>query len=98
MKIIITESQFIKLGLRRRLDELPKHIKNAYDWLNPKAFGTFDEFMNRVIINATGLYIKDNMYEPNHDLYQDSRITVEPIVRNLVTDKYYEELLDYYNS
>lgn len=98
MKIIITESQFVKLKLKRHLDELSKHIENAYDLLNPKAFKTFDEFLNRVIINASGQFVYEYMNEPDRNFYQNSRTIIEPIVRNLVMDKYFKDLLDYYKS
>lgn len=98
MKIIITESQLIKLALKRRLDELSKHIRNSYDWLNPKAFQTFDEFLERVIKNAAGQFISEEMNVIEYDSFQYLRTTIEPIVRNLVVDKYYKEIFDYYNS
>ena len=98
MKIIITESQFRNLWLKRRLDELPNHIRSAYDSLNPNAFNTFDEFLNRVINNATGFFIDESMDERDYDFYQASKIRIKPIVRNLVNDKFYKEILDFYNS
>lgn len=98
MKYIITESQFENLWVKRRLDQLPKYIRESYNWLNPKAFNTFDEFLNRVIVNATSFFIDKSMQERDWDLYRASKTKLEPIVRALATDKYYKEILDYYNS
>ena len=43
----INESELTQL--KRRMDELPKCIKAAYTWLNPRVFNTLDEFIQRVL-------------------------------------------------
>ena len=32
-------------SIKRRMEELPRHIRSMYKWLNPKAFYDFDEFI-----------------------------------------------------
>ena len=58
MKYIITESQLKNLRIRRNIPtELRKYITSSFEWLNPKAFNNFDEFLERVIFSATRDYV-----------------------------------------
>jgi hypothetical protein len=97
MKIIITERQLKNLRLRRNIvDELPKYVTSTFKWLNPKAFNNFDEFLERVIFSATRDYVGAFIDGPEE--YDDLRTMLEPIVREMVIDRYYDEILDYYNK
>ena len=97
MKIIITEKQLRNLRVRRNIfDELPKYITSTFEWLNPKAFNDSDEFLERVIFSATRDYVGAFIEEPED--YDDFREMIEPTVRDMVMGKYFDEILDYYNS
>jgi len=95
MKIIITEKQLKNLRVRRNIiDELPKYITSTFEWLNPKAFINFDEFLERVIFSTTRDYVGAFIDGPEE--YDDLRTMIEPIVRETVIGQYYDEILDYY--
>lgn len=97
MKIIITERQLRNLKIRRNIsDELPKYITSTFKWLNPKAFNNFDEFLERVIFSTTRDYSGD--FVDSSEDYEKVIPQVETIVRDVVMDRYYDDILDYYNS
>lgn len=97
MKIIITEKQLENLRVRRNIfNELPKYITSTFSWLNPKAFNDFDGFLERVIFSATRDYVGAFIEVPEY--YDDFREMIEPMVRDLVMGKYYDEIIEYYNS
>lgn len=97
MKIIITEKQFKNLRVRRNIfDELPKYITSTFEWLNPKAFSNFDEFIERVIFSASRDYVGAFIDGPEE--YDDLRNMIEPTVRDMVMNQYYDEILDYYEN
>jgi hypothetical protein len=96
MKIIITESQFVNLELRRNLNRLPQYIRSTYNWLNPKAFKDFDEFLERVIFSASRDYTSE--FIVNKDDYYTMWESLKLIVRDIVMNQYYDEILNYYNS
>lgn len=94
MKIIITESQFVNLELRRNLNRLPQYIRSTYNWLNPKAFKDFDEFLERVIFSASRDYTSE--FIANKDDYYTIWETLKPIVRDIVMNQFYDEIYEYY--
>lgn len=97
MKIIITEKQLKNLRVRRNItDELPKYITSAFEWLNPKAFNNFDEFLERVIFSATRDYVGAFIDGPEE--YDNFKDMMEPTVRDMVMSRYFDEILNYYNS
>lgn len=97
MKYIITERQLRNLKIRRNIsDELPKYITSTFKWLNPKAFNNFDEFLERVIFSTTRDYSSD--FVDSSEDYEKVIPQVETIVRDVVMDGYYDDILDYYNS
>jgi len=97
MKYIITERQLRNLKIRRNVsDELPKYITSTFKWLNPKAFNNFDEFLERVIFSTTRDYSGD--FVDSSEDYEKVIPQVETIVRDVVMDRYYDDILDYYNS
>lgn len=100
MKIIITEKQHGNLRLRRNIDEeLPKYITSAFKWLNPKAFGNFDEFLERVIFSASRDYTLEFLGDiENTEDYYSTWDSMKPLVREIVMNQYLDEVLHYYNS
>jgi len=100
MKYIITESQSKNLRLRRNIQtELPRYIMATYDWLNPKAFGNFEEFLERVIFSASRDFTSEYMGDiQNTDEYYSLWESMKPIVRDIIMNEYHDEILNYYNS
>lgn len=97
MKYLITEQQYKSLRVKRNIfSKLPKYITSTFKWLNPKAFNNFDEFLERVIFSATRDYVGD--FVENPDEYDDLRNMIEPTVRDMVINQYYDEILNHYNS
>lgn len=97
MKYIITENQLITLELRRNLNELPKYISSSYQWLNPKAFDNFDEFLDRVIFSATRDYVGEFIGH-NTEKYDVIKSKFQFYVRELVMKEYYDKILYYFTS
>jgi hypothetical protein len=95
----IDESDNI-LFLKRRIDLIPKYIRGSYDWLNPGAFYTIDEFIDRVVFSATREFISDNRDDLEYEHQLDVRDEIEPMIKKyLINDKeLYEEVVKYFNS
>ena len=97
MNYLITEDQFENLRLRRNMiEQLPKYITSTFKWLNPKAFGNFDEFLNRVVFSAARDYTAENV--ENVEYYESNISQMEKVVREIIMDQYYDEILSYYNK
>ena len=97
MRIIITENQLGNLRLRRHIiEELPKYITSTFEWLNPRAFSSFDEFLERVIFSASRDYV--GAYVSDSEDYYSTWDSLKPIVRDIVMNDYYDEILNYYNK
>jgi len=97
MKYLITEKQLKNLRLRRNMiEELPKYIRATYKWLNPKAFGNFDEFLNRVIFSAARDYTAENV--ENVEYYDVYVSQTQETVKEIIMDHYYDEILNYFNN
>lgn len=97
MKIILTEKQFRNLRVKRNIfDELPKYITSSFKWLNPKAFSNFDEFLERVIFSATRDYV--GAFVDNPEDYDKLRLMMGDTVRDMVMNRYYDEILSYFNE
>lgn len=100
MKYIITESQLKNLRLRRNIPtELRKYITSSFEWLNPKAFSNFEEFLERVIFSASRDFTSEYMGDIQHtDEYYSLWESMKPIVRDIIMNEYHDEILNYYNS
>lgn len=97
MKIILTEKQFRNLRVKRNIfDDLPKYITSSFKWLNPKAFSNFDEFLERVIFSATRDYV--GAFVDNPEDYDKLRLMMGDTVRDMVMNRYYDEILSYFNE
>ena len=96
MRYIITESQYRNLKLRRNLDVLPKFISSTYKWLNPKVFKDFEEFLDRVVFSAT----RDFVAEFNDDIenYERTVAYFQKMVKDIVYNEYYDEILYWYTK
>ena len=92
----INESELTQL--KRRMDELPKCIKAAYTWLNPRDFNTLDEFIQRGAFSSTRDFILDeyNEYRRFENL---DKIAEElyPFILRYIEENFLDEIKDYYN-
>ena len=97
MKIIITERQEKNLRVRRNIiNELPKYVTSTFEWLNPKAFKDFDEFLERVIFSATRDYVGAFIDGPEE--FEYLKKLIEPTVREIVMGQYFNEIFNYYKK
>ena len=78
------------------MDVLPKFISSTYKWLNPKAFNDFEEFLDRVVFSAT----RDFVAEFNDDMenYEGTVAYFQKIVKDIVYNQYYDEILYWYTK
>lgn len=105
MKYIITENQLKKLKggntyppmLRRRINELPKYIISAYRWLNPKAFDSFNEFIERVVFSTTRDFV-DDFGTYDYETRLEIRDNLEPFIFEIVQSGYLDEIKNYYDK
>jgi len=87
------------LTLKRREEALVTHIINSYDWLSPRKFKEYDDFLDRVVFTATRDFIADEIegeYENNWRL----RDKFEPIILDYIkkNPSLYDEIYDHYIS
>jgi len=87
--------------IKRRMDALLDYIEASYDWLSPRRFNNFDEFLNRVVYSATRDFVADHRYEIGGE-YEDQlkfREDLEPIVLEFIKDHpIYDEIYDHFIS
>ena len=84
-------------AFKRRMDEIPQVLYNAYTWLDPKRFDSFEEFLERCIFGT----IRDMSTEFGTNDYEeqlDIREKIEPFIRKYIMDNHLEELRDYYEK
>ena len=96
-RILREESKIPPLMLRRRMNEIPKYIRAAYEWLNVKAFDSFNEFIERVIFSTTRDFVSDygtNDYDKNLKI----RDELTPYISEIIYDGYLDEIKDYYHK
>jgi hypothetical protein len=87
--------------IKRRMDALLDYIEASYDWLSPRRFNNFDEFLKRVVYSATRDFVADHRYEIGGE-YEDQlkfREDLEPIVLEFIKDhSIYDEIYDHFIS
>ena len=87
--------------IKRRMDALLDYIEHSYDWLSPRRFNNFDEFLKRVVYSATRDFVADHRYEIGGE-YEDQlkfREDLEPIVLEFIKDHpIYDEIYDHFIS
>ena len=87
--------------IKRRMDTLLDYIEASYDWLSPRRFNNFDEFLKRVVYSATRDFVADHRYEIGGE-YEDQlkfREDLEPIVLEFIKDHpIYDEIYDHFIS
>jgi hypothetical protein len=87
--------------IKRRMDDLLDYIEHSYDWLSPRRFNNFDEFLKRVVYSATRDFVADHRYEIGGE-YEDQlkfREDLEPIILEFIKDHpIYDEIYDHFIS
>jgi len=85
--------------IKRRMDTLLDYIEASYDWLSPRRFNNFDEFLKRVVFSATRDFVADHRYEIGGE-YEDqlkSREDLEPIILEFIKNHpIYDEIYDHF--
>ena len=85
--------------IKRRMDTLLDYIEASYDWISPRRFNNFDEFLKRVVFSATRDFVADHRYEMGGE-YEDqlkSREDLEPIILEFIKDHpIYDEIYDHF--
>ena len=93
----INESKELLL-VKRRMDALLDYIEASYDWLSPRRFKDFDDFLERVVFTATRDFIADEIGGE----YQEQlkiREELEPMILELIKKhSIYDEIYDHYIS
>ena len=87
--------------IKRRMDTLLDYIEASYDWISPRRFNNFDEFLKRVVFSATRDFVADHRYEMGGE-YEDQlkfREDLEPIILEFIKDHpIYDEIYDHFIS
>ena len=85
--------------IKRRMDTLLDYVEASYDWLSPRRFNNFDEFLKRVVFSATRDFVADHRYEIGGE-YEDqlkSREDLEPIILEFIKNHpIYDEIYDHF--
>ena len=89
----LTES--LPNSFKRRMGDLDDFIKNVYEWLNPQAFGSFDEFISRVIF-ITIREISTSFFDLNYDETLKLREEIEPFITKHIIDNFSDKIKEYY--
>ena len=93
---IINESNLD--SFKRRMGELPKYIKSTYQWLAPKMFKDFEEFVERVIFSTTRDFVAFELNINDYDEMDKIREEVLPYIKDFIINNYLEEIRQYYIS
>jgi len=86
------------IRVKRRMDALLDYIEASYDWLSPRRFKNFDDFLGRVVFSATRDFVADEIggeHEEQFKIIED----LEPMIMELVKKhSIYDEIYDHYIS
>lgn len=87
------------LLVKRRMHLLDEYIEHAYDWLSPRRFDNFDDFLERVVFSATRDFIADEI-GGEYDNQLDIREKLEPQVLEYIkrNEGIYNDIYDHYIS
>ena len=93
----INESKELLL-VKRRMDALLDYIEASYDWLSPRRFKDFDDFLERVVFTATRDFVADEIGGEYREQLK-IRDELEPMVLELIKKhSIYDEIYDHYIS
>jgi hypothetical protein len=87
------------LFLKRRMDLLDKYIRSTYEWLNPRAFSSLDEYIDRVIFAASRDMMADNT-NLDYQIQLEIREKIKPILKDYIMDnkELYDEIVRFYKK
>jgi hypothetical protein len=93
----IDESKEIN-RVKRRMDALIDYVEASYDWLSPRAYDNFNDFLKRVVFSATRDFVHDEIggeYEEQLKIREE----LEPMILELIKrHSIYDEIYDHYIS
>lgn len=93
----INESKELLL-VKRRMSALLDYIEASYDWLSPRRFKDFDDFLERVVFSATRDFVGEEI-GGEYDNQLKIRDEIEPMILELIKKhSIYNEIYDHYIS
>jgi hypothetical protein len=94
----INESNDV-LPVKRRLKALINHIESSYDWLSPRRFNNFDDFLVRVVFSAARDFVAEEI-GGEYDQQLDIREKLEPQILEFIkrNEGLYNEIEDHFIS
>lgn len=93
----INESKEL-VRVKRRMDALLDYIEHSYDFLSPRRFKDFDDFLERVVFSATRDFVADEI-GGEYDEQLKLRDKLEPQIFELIKkNSIYDEIYDHYIS
>jgi len=93
---IINEGEIT--SFKRRLGELPKYINSTLEWLNPKAFNSFDEFLERTIWTTTRDFVITEFNSYNYEEVHKIREDLLPYVQYFIMNHSIDKIKEYYKK
>ena len=97
MKIVISESQFFNMFLRRRLNRFEKYVRSTYKWLDARGFDNYDDFFTRVVFSS----VRDFLSEEgnlDYDTFLKLIDQVLPFMERYVEKEYGHEIRKYFDK
>jgi hypothetical protein len=95
IKEVVNENEIPK-ELKRRLHVLPKYIREAYYWLDPRRFFDFDKFIQRVIFSTVRDFTNQELEEKDYDKLLELREKLEPMIEKFIMKEFRDEIYEYY--
>jgi hypothetical protein len=95
IKEVVNENEE-SIQIKRRLHELPKYIREAYYWLDPRRFFDFDEFIQRVIFSTVRDFTNQEMEEKDYDKILELREKLKPMIEKFIMKEFRDEIYEYY--
>ena len=89
----------IPASIKRRFEEIADFVRGSYRWLNPKAFDSLEDFVDRVIFSATIDFVAE--FAPSDIDYDEMlkvRDEITPYVKKIVNDEFIDEIREYYEN
>ena len=97
MKIVISESQFFNMFLRRRLNRFEKYVRSTYKWLDARGFDNYDDFFTRVVFSS----VRDFLSEEgnlDYDTFLKLIDQVLPFMERYVEKEYGHEIRKHFDK
>ena len=87
------------LPIKRRMDALLDYIEASYDWLSPRRFKSFDDFLKRVVFSAARDFVAEEI-GGEYDQQLDIREKLEPQILEFIkrNEGIYNDIYDHYIS